>query len=540
MGIFPGKSKISRAFASVLDVRAFLGSLPRTILYRGGLAMLLACTMICARVAVAQEERPQITPGERKVPRKKEAGPRALAIVQLTANGKATLIPVTILVNGKFYDATAYKANPIPMALESGTVYEGEHTGNSLGLFTVGSALHSNSVAVQSPWLGTGMWRPAGAEIANKPHAAESVPVGIDTSDGPPRLSKGGSGSNPAAPASSAPSSSTSPTAPSSPTSAPPSGDEPPRLSKGSPPQSGTDGSSGSSQSAPSSPAPKVADTKPSDAKTSDAKPTDSKADARAQTPASDSGAGEGNRPRLRRGKPTEALPEDEIPGYSKPGAAPAANTGRIAEVKAATGPVQLIPAISDASGPEPRSYVFEWLKMEEGERREAMTALAKEQVRAYLVAQAKAQISAKPAAAKGAHASVKKGPEPILENAQMIAYDLWGTNQPVFVFAADAHLPPVAAGTAHATTDPGMQYTIMLVARTDIYNKLHTLYSGVTDKFHLDITPRLELIDAVDVDGDGRGELLFKEISDAGTGWVIYRASADKLWKLFDSLNPE
>ena len=167
------------------------------------------------------------------------------------------------------------------------------------------------------------------------------------------------------------------------------------------------------------------------------------------------------------------------------------------------------------------------------------MTALAKEQVRAYLVAQAKAQISAKPAAAKGAHVPVKKGPEPILENAQMIAYDLWGTNQPVFVFAADAHLPPTAR-TGHATTDPGMQYTIMLVARTDIYNNLHTLYSGVTDKFHLDITPRLELIDAVDVDGDGRGELLFKEISDAGTGWVIYRASADKLWKLFDSLNPE
>ena len=121
--------------------------------------------------------------------------------MQLTASGKATLIPVTILVNGKFYDATAYKANPVPMALESGTVYEGEHTGNSLGLFTVGSALHSNSVAVQSPWLGTGLWRPAGTEIANKPHAAESVPVGIDTSDGPPAIEQGREQRpNPAAP----------------------------------------------------------------------------------------------------------------------------------------------------------------------------------------------------------------------------------------------------------------------------------------------------------------------------------------------------
>jgi hypothetical protein len=51
---------------------------------------------------------------------------------------------------------------------------------------------------------------------------------------------------------------------------------------------------------------------------------------------------------------------------------------------------------------------------------------------------------------------------------------------------------------------------------------------------------PRLQLVDALDADGDGRGELLFREISDNGTGWRIYRATADKLWKLFDSLSPE
>jgi hypothetical protein len=29
----------------------------------------------------------------------------------------------------------------------------------------------------------------------------------------------------------------------------------------------------------------------------------------------------------------------------------------------------------------------------------------------------------------------------------------------------------------------------------------------------------------------------LFREITDAGSGYVIYRATADKLWKMFDSL---
>jgi hypothetical protein len=199
-----------------------------------------------------------------------------------------------------------------------------------------------------------------------------------------------------------------------------------------------------------------------------------------------------------------------------------------------------LIPAISDAGGPEPRSYTFIWLKEEEGERRTQMLALAKDQLRTYVTAQAKAQITPKPAGPQAALRSpARKLADPILENVQMIAYDLWANNQPVLVFAADAHMPP-PTGATHAGADPGVQYTIMLVARTDMYNNLHKLYVGITDKYHLDITPRLELIDAVDADGDGRGELLFRETSDVGSGWVIYRATVDKLWKMFDSLNPE
>jgi hypothetical protein len=79
-----------------------------------------------------------------------------------------------------------------------------------------------------------------------------------------------------------------------------------------------------------------------------------------------------------------------------------------------------------------------------------------------------------------------------------------------------------------------------MLVTRTDIYGNLHKLYSGVTDRFHLDVTPQLDLIDAVDADGDGRGELLFHKTTDAGNGYAIYKATADTLWKMFDTVNPQ
>ncbi len=485
---------------------------------------LLACVALPITVT-AQEERPQITPGERKPTRKKDAGPRAVGVLQLAANGRASLVPIAILVGGKFWDASAYKADPIPMALEPGTVYEAERAGSSLGLFTVNSALHSNAANAQTRWLGTGSWVPAGTETPKTSLQAEKEPVGIESTDEPPRLSRGSSPSKPTAPATPAPE------------SAPPKGT-----------------SSGSGKTNPTQTTPSQNGSKPANPKSPDGKPTDTKPPDRPSAPASDSGAGEGNRPRLRRGKPLAPLPEDEIPGYSKPGAvasaAVPANAGTPSQSTPDKSSIQFIPAISDASGPEPKSFAFEWLKDEEGERLKQMTALAKEQVRAYVAAQAKAKImpaplpkSPHPQAAHHAtttKAPVPKTPEPIVENVQMKAYDLWGNNQPVMVLTADAHMPPPPAGKPHSETDSDLQYSILLAANPDIYGNLHKLYAGVTDKYHLDMTPRLELVDAVDADGDNRGELLFRETSDNGTGWALYRATADKLWKLFDSLNPE
>jgi hypothetical protein len=560
MGISPSNSKSNVVEAE----RAAFGKLAfHKILYRASFfVVLLVCVALSAVSLSAQEERPQITPGERKAPRKKDAGPRAVGVLQIAANGKASLVPIAILVGGKFWDAGAYKADPVPMALELGTVYEAERAGSSLGLFTVNSALHSNAVNVPTPWIGTGAWVPEGTEKPKTALKAEKEPVGIAPTDAPPRLTR--SASAPQQTPSTTPVPST-PQGSSGPTG---SGQTPPGQTN---PNQTTSTQTGSTQTNPSptSPSPagssptppsptssapaspgtaKPTDSKPGDSKTTEPKPPD-----RPSTPQSDSGAGEANRPRLRRGKPVEPLPEDEVPGYSKLGAvastAPHASVGKNPEPTADKAPVQLIPAISDAGGPEPKSFAFEWLKDEEGERLKQITALAKEQVRAYVEARAKAKI-APPApkstgsqAARRASASKTPGPKtgnPILENAQMKAFDLWGNNQPVMVFTADAHMPPPPTNSANAASKSDLQYSILLVANHDIYNNLHKLFVGVTDKYHLDINPRLELVDALDADGDGRGELLFREISDSGNGWIIYRATADKLWKLFDSLNPE
>jgi len=203
---------------------------------------------------------------------------------------------------------------------------------------------------------------------------------------------------------------------------------------------------------------------------------------------------------------------------------------------------IDLVPAISSARGPEPRPYTFEWGKIEVEERRKQMVDLAKQQLHAYLQAQAKRMTTPKPAAAtQTARKPVAKTPDPVLENIRWHTFDVWANNQPVMVLSADAHLPPTKTWTTEgqATAEP-TQYSILIVARTDIYNNLHKMYAGITDKFHLDVTPRLDLIDVVDADGDGRGELFFKETSDIGSGYVIYRPTADSLWKMFDTLNPE
>jgi len=91
----------------------------------------------------------------------------------------------------------------------------------------------------------------------------------------------------------------------------------------------------------------------------------------------------------------------------------------------------------------------------------------------------------------------------------------------------------------ASASAEPSQVYYITLVAKKNIYDELRKLYAGVTDDRHLDQTPRLELVDAVDADGDGRGELLFRRISDAGRAWGVYRAGADQLFPLFEGTPP-
>jgi hypothetical protein len=118
--------------------------------------------------------------------------------------------------------------------------------------------------------------------------------------------------------------------------------------------------------------------------------------------------------------------------------------------------------------------------------------------------------------------------PKPQFEDLNLRIFDLSSSNEPVLVLSARTPLPPAGASGAQPQE-------ITLIARTNLEGELHKLFFAQTDSRHLDASPRMELIDAVDADGDGRGELLFRETSDAGSAYAIYRVTADQLWPLYE-----
>ena len=399
-----------------------------------------------------------VPPSDAQYPRtpapKRSKGPRALGLLQLSPDGKARLIPIAILYNGEFYDASVYKASPVPMAIESGTVYEAERTGASLGLFTVTGALQT-----KDSWLGVGTWEAASSAKAKKKTITPSKPPDEDT-DAPPILRRSGS-------------------APQKPPESPP-------------------------QPKPETPPPAST---PPPAPTPETTP-----------PAND------DHPVLKRGVQPQFEPKEE---KSSPSGTPPAK--KSAPTAGKTAAVQIIPAISDAHGPEPLPFKYELKPDEESVFRKKMLTMASEYVLARdktLAAEANppAPASTKPRRQK----TQIKPPQPVFENIDLRIFDLTNANEPILVLTATAHMPLTA------TSANNREYFVTLVARNDIYGDLHKVFLNISDTQHLDILPRMELVDAVDADGDSRGELLFRQTSDAGQAYVIYRVIGDQLYPLY------
>src|SRR6202521_2020350 len=150
----------------------------------------------------------------------------------------------------------------------------------------------------------------------------------------------------------------------------------------------------------------------------------------------------------------------------------------------------QTLVAGSDAQFSDSRSYEFPW-KPEE-----------KPQVEAKMRKLALAQLpSEKPALTESA-----------LRNVTIRSFDLDQSNDAVVVLTAEVAPAPVvpapkgargAKGAGAPVPAKPVGRFITLIARFDFDGNPAKLLANVTDASRLDVVPRLELIDAVDVDGD-------------------------------------
>ena len=79
-------------------------------------------------------------------------------------------------------------------------------------------------------------------------------------------------------------------------------------------------------------------------------------------------------------------------------------------------------------------------------------------------------------------------------------------------------------------------QKFVTIVAQPDLYGNVRVLLKSVTDLAHLDETPRMRLVDAVDALADNRGELLFELRGEGQRQFALYRIYRGTAEKLFVS----
>ena len=413
---------------------------------------------------------------------KKQKGPRALGVIEFAPNGKARLIPITILVREQWYDAGIYMASPRPMALGADTVYEGEKSGQPQGLFTV--------TAVQQlgrNFLGLGSWKPMSGEPEVKKTRTEAPAKSeIDMGDDRPILHRAKPESGSEEKTETTPATVTVPQT-STPAPAPPASTPPATEQK----------------TAAAKPAPEHAEEGP-------------------------------ERPVLRRGKPgVEQADSINMPSSAgdfavKPasGKAVAAKPGAVF----APSTFRTLAAISDAGVPQPQSYVYVLNPTERENYNRRVAQLASQALQKFMATRA----------------SKRPVPNVTSDNSQVQIFDLSNNNEPVFVLTAKVSASSAAPVTTVRKVDarnaqPAMpstsdvEYYVTLVVREDVTGDLRTLFTSVTDSTRLDAYPKLDLIDAVGANGDGTGELLFRETFDRSREFVLYRVGMDQLWKLFE-----
>jgi len=457
---------------------------------------------------------------------------RAVAVLEWTGDKdkpKATrLVPVSIYDGQSLEDAGVYMAHPEPLALEGEVEYQLQQNGKPIGLFDVQS-----SGRQQGSWIGFGKWKAlpvpkqASAQIAKvdvddaqsdvpvlhrKHHDGDAGGAGSDADSGAgtapqdpdrPTLHKGGDASSDTS--GSENSSGSASGGSGSSTSAQASDPDRPTLHKGG---DAAGNNSGDSSDSGSTPAPDP-DRPTLHGSSGNAAAGQSKSKKKSDEDEgyveSVSKVTDPERPIISRGK---------AEGYSGP---------MLPSVIGMPNDMRQVVAVSDPKTQPVHPWDYAWANPDDQAKMQAaMEALA----RTALGLNPLPAPAAKPATKTAAtHRTARSTPAP--EPAPLVDEQFR-----VFELAYGSGATMVLS--AHTAGAGGPVKFVTLVAQPDLYGNVAVLVKNVTDAAHLDDTPRMQLVDAVDALADNRGELLFELRGATQRQFALYRVLRGQATRIF------
>jgi hypothetical protein len=475
----------------------------------------LPLLLMLARPAMAQY------PGHIKPDaQKKPDEPRAVSILEWVGDpGKpvaSRIVPLSVFVNGRYQDGGLYLAQPAPLTVENDTLYELEQAGIPKGTFYV-----SGGEEVGGAWFGYGKWKPLAPPKPVHKLAPSKVPPKVVQDNDPDRPHFKGE----------SPSSTQSGSAPS---------DDPdkPTLHR-------SPGSGGSGQSTSSS----TTSGNNTSANDPDQPTLHRHTDADSGQTASGGGTApeDPDRPHLKKRSAADAGPTEDDNGapvtsvnaadpdrpkmsHGKPAAAQ--TPLQATKITGVPPDLQQMAAISDSVSREEHPYAYPWPdpseapKMQAAVEQLAIKAVLTEGIppadRIGPAPTTPTTTTKTPVRTTGPKSTVKvrvlpKPPAVVLSEKDFRAYELAYNGGATLVLTAKAIVGPNNAGVTQ-------EKYVTIIAQPDFNGDPQMRLESVTDAKHLDITPRMKLIDAVDTDGDNRAELIFELMHTSDRQFAIYK----------------
>jgi hypothetical protein len=435
---------------------------------------------------------------------------RAVGVYEWTGDmAKPTasrLIPVSLAIDGQLQDAGVYLARPVPFALETGNVYSLQDAGIDKGTLDLVYARHLQGVdratgdtEYDDGWFGYGNFQPLAAEKKKPALKASKTLSVITTGAGDqdrPHFSKKEGGD-------AAGGDSTAPSTTAGGASADPDRPTMKRRSEGG------SGDSANSSGASSGTVPADDPDRPTLKRRSPEEEKKARKDDVASVTGTGSLNDDPNRPNLHRGKPASAMTEADLPRLV--GLPP---------------DLHQMAAVSDAANREPHEFARNW---EDAAERAAVLQKMEAMARVQLViygGTAAAEAPA-PVARRGTPVSkLRRGraaAAPIaLMDEVLKGYTLSYGGDATYVYMA--HTPGTGADLRYVT----------VVAQADGQGELKAAIQSVTDAAHLDRTPRMRCVDAVDAQASNRASLLVELRAQNSRQFALYRVIAGKADQLF------